>query len=224
MEITHEEARKLIQFNADEILDAHGKNTLSAHLKGCTECRLYAEEIKEVESILLPVMKKHWNIQPAPLSAADLREKRNSGVQAFAVPATRMVAIGVVLLAFIFSAWQFAISHGRENSQVSVSIPPVPTPSTQFTSTKATAQNCAGMLYTVKENDTLESIAHQFSASKQDIMAANHMKTETVKAMMELTIPICNFTPTGTIRPAILGTNYTPSTNLTTSTPSSTSG
>lgn len=221
MEITHEEARKLIQFHADEALNVQEKNTLSTHLKDCTECRLYAEEIREVESILLPVMKKHWNLQSIPLSAAAIHAKGNSRTQTIAILATRTAAISIVLLAFIFSAWQFAISNGQEASQLPIGLPPVPTPSTQFTSTKATAQNCAGILYTVKEHDTLESIAHQFSVPKKEIKVANNMTTETVHAAMELTIPICNFTPTGTINPTILGTNYTPSTSPTTSTPGS---
>ena len=221
MEITHEEARKLIQFNADEALNGHEKNTLSTHLRDCSECRAYAEDIKAMESILVPIMKKHWNRQPIPLSIATFGAKRNSRIQTAAILATRTVAIGVVLLAFIFSAWQFAISNGQAASQLPVGLPPVPTPSTQSTSTKTETQNCTGILYIVKENDTLDSIAQQFSVPKQEIMAINNMKTERVNTAMELTIPLCHFTPTGTIHPTIRGTRYTPSTSPITSTPGS---
>jgi LysM domain-containing protein len=221
MEITHEEARKLIQFNADEALNVQEKVILSAHLKECTACRAYAEEISEVEGTLLPVMKKHWNLQPNPLSIGAIAAKRNSSIQTVIILATRTAAIGVVLLAFVFSAWQLARSGGQETSGLPIGLPPVPTPSIQFTSTKSTAQSCAGILYVVKENDTLESIAHQFSISKQEIMAVNNMESGAVNTAMELTIPICSFTPTGTINPTILGTRYTPSTSPTTSTPGS---
>ena len=76
---------------------------------------------------------------------------------------------------------------------------------------------CDNRLYIVKENDTLESIADMFSASKEEIMASNNMKTETLSNAMEITIPICTSTPTGTLN--ALTTTYTPFINTITSTP-----
>jgi hypothetical protein len=219
MQITHEKAHKLIQFNSDEALSAQEKITLSAHLKDCTECRAYADDIREVESILLPVMKRQWDLQPIPLSIGAIRAKRNSKLQMNIILATRMAAIGVVFLAYIFSVWQFSVSGGGESKPLPASVLPVPTPSTQSTSTKITFQNCDLTLYIVQENDTLESIAYQFSVSQEEIKAINNMKTETVSMAMKLMIPICNFTPTGTVNPTVLATTYTPPISLTTSTP-----
>jgi LysM repeat protein len=79
--------------------------------------------------------------------------------------------------------------------------------------------NCAEMLYIVQENDTLEGIAYQFATSREELMAANHMETAMVKTDMELIVPVCNLTPTGTIHPTLLITTYTPSTRPATSTP-----
>ncbi len=219
MQITHAKAHKLIQFALDDALNFQERTTLSAHLEDCIECRAYADKIKEVESILLQVMKKQWNLRPIPLPIGTIRAKRNSKIQASIILATRTAAIGVVLLAFIFSIWQFTGSGGSTASSLSVSVPPVPTPSTQSTSTKTMFQNCAGMLYTIQENDTLESIAYRFSTSKEDLIAANNMKTETVNAGMEIIVPICKFTPTGNIHPTTLTTTYTPSISPITFTP-----
>jgi len=227
MQITHDEARKLIQFNADEALNLQKKAALYAHLKDCIECRVYAEDIKEVESILLPVMKRRWNLQPVPLSIDALTSERYSKIQTSILLATRTAIISVVFVAFIFSVWQFTRSGTQTSSQFPVGVLPVPTPSTQstsaavlWTSTKVTQQNCEEIPYTVQENDTLESIAYQFAISKEEIMVINNMKTETVIRAMELIIPKCNSTPTGTAEgPATLTTTYTPSIDLTTFTP-----
>jgi hypothetical protein len=219
MQLTHEEAHRLIQFNLDDALDLQGKTMLSAHLKDCIECRIYAEEIREVGSILVPVMKRHWNLQPIPFSISALNVKRNPKIQTSTMLATRTAVIGVVVLMFIFSVWQFAISGRGSSAPLPVRVLPVPTPSTQSTSTKIMFQNCDGIRYTVQENDTIESIAYQFLTSKEDLMAANNIRTETVSTGMELIVPICNFTPTGTIHPTLLATTYTPPMRPTTFTP-----
>lgn len=219
MQITHEEAHKLIQFNIDDALNPREKTKLSAHLQECSKCRGYAEEIKEVESILLPVMKRQWNLQPTPLSVATIQIKRISKIQTSIMLATRTAVVSAVLLGFIFSVWQFTMSGGGASPPVPVSVLPVPTPLTQSTSTRITRSNCAEMLYVVQENDTLEGIAYQFATSKEELMATNHMEAATVKTDMELIVPVCNLTPTGTIRPTILATTYTPSIHPATFTP-----
>ncbi len=218
MQVTHEEVRKLIQLNADNALDVQERTVLSAHLRDCLECRTYAEGIKAMESILVPVMKKHWNLQPIPLSLSTLIAKRNSRMQTGIILATRLAAIGIVFMAFVFSAWQFALSGKRATGPLPVGMLPVPTPSVQSTSTRSVSQNCAGTLYVVQENDTLESIAQRFSVSKEEIMTVNGMKTETVIATMKLMIPNCNLTPTGTVNPTAFSTTYTPTRSLVTST------
>ncbi|HLO18704.1 MAG TPA: LysM peptidoglycan-binding domain-containing protein [Anaerolineales bacterium] len=209
MQITHEEAQRLIQFNADNALGSNEKNLLVAHLQECISCRVYAQDIKEVESILLPLMKRQWNLQPVPLSGNTLTTKRNSAIQARMALVTRTAMIGVVLLGFIFSVWQFTLSNRQLPSSL-VGVLPVPTPSTQSTSTEINLQNCEELFYQVKESDTLESIAARFSISKEQIRTINHLKTISIHPSMKLMIPICNFTPTGTVNPMTLTWTYTP--------------
>lgn len=217
--MTHDEARKLIQLNADEALSEQEMSRLSAHLGECLECRTYAEEIKEVESILAPLMKRQWSLQSIPYPVVSFPIRKNIKTWMSALLATRRAAIGVVLLAFVFSAWQFALSERQGTTVLPVGVLPVPTPSTQSTNTLSTSQSCEETRYVVREGDTLEGIAHQFAVSKEKMMALNHMETKTVHAGMELILPLCSFTPTSTIHPTTLSTSYTPSTRPITSTP-----
>ena len=221
MQITHAEAHNLIHYNMDKVLKPQEKNILQTHLNDCLECRAFAEEIKEVENILLPLMIRHWALQPAPLRTEVIanKSKRNLQLQASIILATRTAMISIVFAAFVFSAWQFTHSGRQTLTPVPVGVLPIPTPSGQSTSTKISFQNCEKLMYQVQENDTLESIAFQFSVAKDKIMAINNLSTESIKAKKELLIPICTSTPTGTIHPSTLTTTFTPLIGQTTSTP-----
>ncbi len=219
MQLTHEEAHRLIQLDADEALNVQETIALSTHLENCIECRAYAREIEEVESVLAPLMKRQWDLQPAPLPIGAIRAKGFSKTEIDATLVTRIAVIGVVFLAFVFSAWQLALPGRQTSGHPPIDIPSIPIPPRQSTSTKITSPNCHEVLYRVQENDTLESIAHRFSVSMEEIIAINNMKTETVHPAMQLMIPDCNFTPTGTSNPTIFSTTYMPSRRPTTSTP-----
>ena len=221
MQITHAEARKLIHFSTDKVLKPQEKNMLQTHLNDCLECRTFAEELKRLENLLLPVMIRHWTLQPAPLRTEVIanKSKRNSQLQAGIILATRIIMISIVFAAFVFSAWQFTHSGSHIANPMPMSVLPIPTPSGQSTSTKISFQNCEELMYQVQENDTLESIAFQFSVAKDKIMAINNLSTESIKAKKELLIPICTSTPTGTIHPSTLTITFTPLIGPTTSTP-----
>jgi len=217
MQITHEEAHRLIQFNADDALQPFEKNTLLTHLETCAECQAYADSMRGMESILRPLLQRKWNQQPIPLSTTAVMAKRGDRISERMFMATRIAAIGMICVTFVFSIWQLTLPSQPTQSPVLASVPPVPTPSTQLISTTGTVDQCDNRLYIVKENDTLESIAHLFSISKEEIMAANSMKTELLSTAMEITVPVCTSTPTGTVN--ALTTTYTPAIRLITSTP-----
>jgi len=217
MQITHEEAHELIQFGMDQTLKPQEKNSLQTHLNDCIECRSFAKEIHELETLLLPAMRRHWNLQPAPLSMEAVTSKRKKQLAPSLILVTRTVIISIVFAAFVFTAWQFTVSNSRASTPMPVSVLPIPTPSGQSTSTKISLQNCEETTYQVQENDTLESLAAQFSVSTDKIMAINNLGTETINAKMELLIPICNSTPTGTVHPSTLTTTFTPLTGPTAS-------
>jgi len=218
MEITHEQARRLIQHDADEPLNQNKQNLLRAHLNDCPDCSVYAAELDELGNILRRVMHKQWDLYPTPLSMNVLPLKRNFKVKASIIMAIRMALVSIAIIISIFSVWQIKWTNSETLSQTPLSILPVPTPSTQPTSTRIVSQNCEEVRYKVQENDSLDSIADQFSTLKESIMLANEMQTEVVNPAMELIIPICGSTPTGTVNPPTL-TTHIPSTNPGTTTP-----
>lgn len=132
---------------------------------------------------------------------------------------TRIIAMALALIVTVIGLWQISLSSLAISPNLPTSAPPVPTPSIQQTVTHILFQGCSFVSYQVQKNDTLESIAHQFSVTEEDIMKLNNMETEVVKLSMELKIPLCNFTPTGTtnvptntitITPQIEAITYTP--------------
>jgi LysM repeat protein len=219
MQITHDRARQLIQLNLDKALNLQEKAVLSAHLQACTECWAYASEMKGMESVLVPAMKRQWDIQPTPLSIPALTQMKNSMPQSLNLLATRTAVISVVFATLLFSAWQLLRSEIPLSNQLAVGALPVPTPSAQSTSTKITYEDCEFVLYPVQRNDTLAGIARRFSISEEELMTINNLQTETVLTTPELTIPVCNLTPTGTVNSTTLTTTYTPVIRPVTSTP-----
>jgi LysM repeat protein len=221
MEIPHEEARRLIEFNADNALNSEDKNILSMHLKTCVACRAYAEEIRNVESILLPVMKRQWDLRPIPLSIGDLKAKRGIKAPTSNLVAIRTALISFVFVVFAFSVWQFARPTARIPGLSPVIVSSVPTPSLESTNTSISPVGCYLVRYTVQAEDTLASIAEQFSLSKNEIITSNNLKTESIHTGITLMIPTCNFTPTGAAIET-LPTTLTPVISSTTSSPEAT--
>ena len=220
MSITHKEAQHLIQRNMEDQLEAQEFATLTAHLRVCRECRAYASGIKEVADLLAPVMKRQWSFQAAPLSIPALLGRRER-INSRTVLTMRTAAIGLMFVAFFFSAWQFMASGAPVSSQIPMGIDPVPTPSLPNiqSATETTSAMCKLLLYPVQRADTLASIAEQFSTSEDEIIQLNGLKTDAVSPPMELMVPLCNFTPTGTFYPVTFTTTYTPLLNATTTSP-----
>jgi len=134
----------------------------------------------------------------------------------------RTAAIGALLVALFFSAWQFVLSGPAASPRLPLLAPPVPTPSrqsAQSTSTIIHFQDCQTVIYPVRKTDTLLSIARQFSVSKDTIMKLNRLQTDVVSPPMELLIPTCHLTPTSTFHPVTFTTTFTPLINFTTSPP-----
>ena len=218
MQITHEEAHRLIQFNTDGTLDPNNQETLNAHLRGCADCRVYSDEVKETVSIMRETMYKHWNLRPLPLQMNVVVGHKNQRGGSSILLTTRTVIIGIAFVMFAYVAWQSVITNDGAPQQTPLgALPLIPTPSTRLTATTTLAEDCDEILYMVKENDTLEGIALQFLISKEDILSANHMTEESIHSTMELVIPLCKSTPTSTIHPPTFTT--TPFIGTTTYTP-----
>lgn len=221
MLITHTEARRLIQFSADQALSTSEKALLSTHLDTCVECRSYAAEIADVERILLPLIRRQWGVANPPLSINALQAKAETKSTLGTILTIRRVMVSLVLALFMLSAWQFALSGNQIPGQSTALNLPVQTPSIPSTSTAIDFENCATLLYAVQPNDTLTSIAEWFSIPKEAILSLNGMDSETVDTATILIIPACHLTPTSTVNPIILTTTYTPGASPVTPEPSS---
>jgi hypothetical protein len=208
MTINHEEARRLIQFKADEALREVDNNLLEAHLRSCPDCQSYKASIDGLESFLRPLMQRKWNQYPLPLPTKKAVSQRYANFKQTIFFATRILAMGLICIGFIFNIWQYTKASGQKSSPPAAAIPLIPTPSLQSTRAEPTDQKCASILYTVQTNDTLESIADQFSVPAEKIRHANNLKTETLNSSMKLSIPICEPTPSGT--PNMVRTTFTP--------------
>lgn len=220
MQIAHDEARRLIQFNVDKVLTYDKEASLSAHLKDCVECRAYAREIEEVDLILRPLLKRQWAARPLPLPISGLLRNKASKPWTQPYLVMRIAVLGVVLLGFAFSSWQLVFSGTRIPQPVPPGILPVPTPSIQLTSTESRWAECITVSHTVQDGETLEGIASRFSASVEDVVAFNNLTSQRLFTGMEIEVPLCHLTPTGTAAdPATLTMTFAPGVSPTTSTP-----
>jgi hypothetical protein len=199
--ISHEEARRLINFNADQSLDAKTGYILEIHLNGCLECRKYAGELDELEN-LLRKMKPGLNLRPAPLHLDQIMHRSKGSAFGFLnhILVTRITAITVAFFSVAIVTWQF-LNVGNASPATLYAIIPIPTPSTYFitsTNTGMMLLNCDYVPYQTQVGDTMNSIALQFSVSKETIMDFNGMKEEEIKPSMQLRIPRCRRIPTKT--------------------------
>jgi hypothetical protein len=131
---------------------------------------------------------------------------------------TRTAAIALAVFIMIFGTWQFSRTNSPSSPLLAFPLP-VPTPSTYSTSTEVLFQGCDEVLYQVRENDTLESIALRYGVAKSDIMQLNDMEMETLYPTAQIRIPLCNSTATGTFKAPTGTITITPQFEQHTSTP-----
>ena len=217
MQITHTEAQQLIQYDLDRALNSEKQKTLLAHLQECDACRAYADGMHNMENALNQVMHKQWNHHPLPLSMDSIRPQNILQKSTHSLFGLRTALVSILLVAFSFLIWQLTTTVYNSTEQVPSSILSVPTPSIQLSTASFESPKCAWSLHKVEPSDTLESIALQYSVSKEEIMIFNNMHFEQVYESMELKIPQCNPTPTVTAH--MPTTTLTPILELTIDTP-----
>ena len=217
MQITHLEAHRLIQYNLDRALDPEKQKSLFAHLQECEDCRGYADGMRAVENQLQRVMNKQWNLSPLPLSIDSIKTQINLTRGVPNLLQFRTALVSMVLVACSFFIWQLTSTIHNSSGQAPSTILPVPTPSTQLSTASLASPTCEWTLHKVDAPDTLESIAFEYSVSKQDIMIFNGMDSELIDESMEIKIPQCNVTPTMTAH--LPTTTLTPKLDLFTDTP-----
>ena len=215
MQITHQEARHLIQLKADNTLIASDKEILNDHLRDCTECTGYANEIQETEAILRTTLRQHWTMHHVPLSISDIRANNFSYRRWLDIVTTRSALIGVTLLLSVFAFVQFSSSPLNSPGQLVMGASAIPTPSLLFTGTQNYFGNCQMIHYPVRQDDTLDGLARRFMVSKDVITEINQLQPDAARLPDKLLLPACELTPTThppafTNTPSLEAITYTP--------------
>ncbi len=197
MQITHEEAHQLIQLNTDHALPSAKKEMLDSHLKHCSECSSYQQEIAAVGNTLQLTMQKHWNIQPRHLDVQVIKAKSKSINPLNNIVPARGALVAMMVMVFVFASWQLVARTGKSGMLVT-NLAPIPTPSLLLTGTSSNLNNCQKSRYEVQRGDTLESLAQQFSVSGETLVELNNLQAQNIRPGMKLVVLICDPTPTRT--------------------------
>ena len=201
MNISHEEAQKLIHLHSDRGLDMDHRAQLQSHLMQCERCALYANRLSDAENTLRKVMKREWNVQPLPHNKETILREINSKkwVVQKLLP-THSALIGITVIFFSFVLWQFSLTNGSSNAGIGLQTSVIPTPAIVLIDNPAlaTLNECALLSYVVQANDDLDSIARKFSLPQDIIISTNNLNSKILQPGTQLEIPACNFTPTGT--------------------------
>jgi hypothetical protein len=203
MQITHNEARQLIQSKLDGGINSDNEEILGEHIKNCSECRDYFASAKETGTILQQTLRKQWSAKPPPLQMdpifGGLNSRRNMSI--FLV--TRTALVSVALFVFAVITWHLMTNGSAtlQQNPLNMAVPLIPTPGSQFTATNTLQIDCQDNEYNIQPGDTLAGIAEHFSVSKESILHANDLTNESLISIQKLAIPICESTPTQTIHP-----------------------
>jgi LysM repeat protein len=217
MQISHLEARTLIQYSLDRSLNKEEKKVLEIHLETCNECITFANQVVRVEASLKSLATQYTSVQYTSLDINTFTKQKNDRM----VWLPQFATVSIIFLLFLFGAWQFS----RADLPPLVNLPlqgaPIPTPSVTLTNTNTFLKDCQNVNYIVKEGDTLKSIANQFNVSQEHIQIENGISSIHLKVGTELVFLVCNTTPSLTTNPPthITTTTFSPTTSLTAYTP-----
>ncbi len=223
-EITHQEAQRLLQSAADQTLGADDKSALDAHLATCQACSNYANNLTALEADLRRVLHAQLDNQYP-----------NLDLQAITSPAThftwtslfspthamgKATIIATLLLGYFIISNLFGGQLSISESKTPTIIPTPndstlvfttsPTPSSPSTLIGLTTQGCENIIYVIQVDDTLKEIALQFGVPKEIIVEQNNLKLEELSPGKELSIPVCNHTPSHTASTLDHTTTITP--------------
>ena len=219
--ISHLQARAWLDSAVDLALSPEQRAALEGHLASCDECRRYEAELADLEGTLRQSLQSHLPSSHAPLLLEEVLQRVKVNKSAAAV-ANRWVAAPVLLVVLLTIIFTMGFPRGagggtRPIQALTATALLVPTPSAPITSTLLSLPECESIRYQVQVGDTLDSIARQFSISKDVLMVYNHLTAESLPA--ELSIPMCSVTPLVGSRTPSSTVTITPQAEYTLSTP-----
>jgi len=216
-EITHDKAHALLDVAADRSLGLSDQARLDAHLAACQECRTYAGRLADLENGLSRTLHAKWdkfrpdlnlqaiqNPSPAKLVWYNFFSQTNA-LGKVAIMATLLlgyiVMINLVGIRVPITDNETPTALPTPNS-FTMTLASSPTLLARSASVDSTSLACELVVYIVRENDTLESIAVQHGITVKEILAYNDQDADlTANALftgMELVIPQCEGGPTRT--------------------------
>ena len=213
IEITHLEARSLLQAAADHTLNPEEKSLLDAHLSNCEECNKFAEEISALETNLRKLFHTKWDPQQPDLNLQTVVNPspakllfNNFFMQSNAMGKLTLVAalvLGYLVVANLFGIQSPIVSKETATTlptpnEFIAAFPASPTPSAQPSLTNSTSQACETITYVVQANDSLASIAYRHGTTSEIIQERNNLSYDMIHTGMELVIPMCESTPSHT--------------------------
>ena len=225
-EITHQEARSLLNAAADQFLRSEDKLKMDGHISSCKECNEYAGHLTALEISLRRVLHSSWDHhKPVNLDAQTIINPTPSKLiwSSLFGPTSALgktAIIVVLLLGYFVITNIFRIQNPASSNETLTMLPTPneflstyaqsPTPTAQHSSTKSISQTCETFIYHVQKSDTLEKIAFQFGISQELIQEYNNLNPNTIFTGMELAIPLCSSTPSRTATNPINTITFTP--------------
>lgn len=217
IELTHQQARALLQAAADQPLPAADRSALDAHLSVCNDCNAYAAQLAGVEARLRKALHTKWDSFRPDLNLQAIKQPSPASRAwnyFFSQPQVlgKVTIMAALLLGYIAIVNLVGIRVPITENKTPTVLPTPngfttsfsgsPTLSAQSARTDTTTQTCDTVIYVVQENDTLESIAFQHGITKETLLGYNpsigELAANTVITGMELAIPLCESTPSRT--------------------------
>lgn len=205
----HKDIRALIQRHADKVLSPDERSLMLDHIRSCPSCKMYADELRDLESALRQSMMNRWDARHLPVLIEPIKQgiKRGATRPAYHV-AFRLAAASALVVSlalFIFQSVQ-----KTPNVPAYQALAVIPTPSLTATNSMSVTAVCPDILYVVKEGDTLASVAKRFRVSEEKIREANALQSDVLPSGSRLSVPACNSTPTSATLPSTSAFTLTP--------------
>lgn len=219
-QLAHQKFRTLLQVAADQALRPEEQMTLDSHLLECSDCRMYAQSLNQLQEQLRRVMQQQWNVRGKPVSVEAVKTRAHKTMMPnhFAAAFGRFAFIPMLALT-IFMVLTIKTTNPQNTSPglgVTLSGTPsmaliIPKPPSSGTVSRQHTQTCNAINYNAQENETLSSIAIKFGVAKESIAARNGLSADRLDAPQTLVIPICEHaTPESTTTPTTPNTMSAP--------------
>jgi hypothetical protein len=207
--ITHQQARSLLQAAIDQGIDPQAKTLLHEHIASCAECSAYAQFMEGLQADLRRLTHQQWDRYAPAFSAETIRKRvsrpnqpTNPFAQIWLAARFAAVTIVVITLAFAFKLTgpqPFLPAFGAASAPAPGAVLQTPTPAMTRTATQVNQPACQYGSHLVLQGETLADIAFMYGITAEKVLESNHLQGTFLQNGTVLVIPVCISTPTGTL-------------------------